>query len=71
MDGKIYGLKSHDHHFIMQQLVPLVVRKMQSKNLNVVLIEKSTFVKELCSKIATPEDFESLQHRVVLIFCRL
>jgi len=28
VDGKIYGLKSHDHRVIMRQLLPLVVRKM-------------------------------------------
>ena len=60
MDGKIYGLKSHDHYIIMQQLLPLIVRKMQNKNFGTVLIELSAFFKEPCSKNATPEDFENL-----------
>ena len=70
MDEKIYTLKSHEHHVIMHQLLPLVVRKVLNQNLTG-LMELSTFFKELCSKNATPEDFESLQDRVVLILCLL
>ena len=45
VDGKIYGLKSHDHYIIMQQLLPLVMMKLQNKNVNAILIELSTSFK--------------------------
>jgi len=71
IDGKIYGLKSHDHHIIMQQLLPLIARKMEDKNVAIALIELSNFFKELCSKVATPQDFERLQDRIIVTLCRL
>jgi len=70
-ERKINGLKSHDHHVIMQQLLPLVVRKLRNKELILVLIEVSSFFRELCSKVATPHDFEWLQHRIVVTLCHL
>ena len=60
IDGEIYGLKSHDHHVILQQLLPLVGRKMKGKNVGIVLIALSNFFKEFCSKIATPQAFKRL-----------
>ena len=71
IDGKIYGLKSHDHHIIMQQLLPLIARKMKDKNVAIALIELSNFFKELCSKVATPQDFERLRDRIIVTLCRL
>ena len=56
VDGKIYSLKSHAHHIIMQQLLPLITRKMENKNLGVILIELNNFFKELCSRVVTCED---------------
>jgi len=43
---------------------------MQNKNLDAVLIELSTFFKELCSKDASIEDFETLHDSIVLIVRR-
>jgi len=59
-EHKINGLKSHDHHVIMQQLLPLAVRKLRNKELILVLIEVNSFFRELCSKVATQHDFECL-----------
>ena len=71
VDGNIYGLKSHDHDIIMQQLLLLVVRKMQNKNLGTVLIDFNIFFKELCSKVVAHEDFERLQNRIVVMLFHL
>ncbi|XP_021838978.2 uncharacterized protein [Spinacia oleracea] len=71
IDGKLYGLKSHDHHILMQQLLPLALRKMQNKDVSRVLIDICNFFKELCSKAATPEDFEKLEKRIVVILCHM
>jgi len=60
VEGKICGLKSDDNHVIMQQFLPLVVRKMQNKNLGATLIEFSNFFRKLCYKFATPQDFKCL-----------
>ena len=44
---------------------------MQNKNLGTTLIELSNFFRELCSKVASPQDFERLQDRVTVTLCRL
>ena len=68
IDGKVFGLKSHDHYIIKQQLSPLVARKMNDKNVGIALIELSNFFKVLCSKVATPQDFKGLHDRVIVTF---
>ena len=41
---KIYGLKSHDCHILMQQLLPLAIRRTLPKNVSSVLVELSKFL---------------------------
>ena len=60
IDGKIHGLNSHGHHIIMEQLLPLVARKVTNKNVGIALIELNNFFKEPYSRIVTPQDFEML-----------
>ncbi|XP_026395725.1 uncharacterized protein LOC113290328 [Papaver somniferum] len=55
---KIFGLKSHDSHVIMQQLLPLEIRKTLSDRVSSVLIELSSFFQELFSKNSRPKDFK-------------
>ena len=44
----------------MRQLLPLIARKTNDKNMGIALVELSNFFKELCSKVATPQDFDRL-----------
>ena len=44
----ILGLKSRDCHILMQQLLPLAIRRALPKNVCEVLIELSTFFRKLC-----------------------
>lgn len=55
----------------MQQMLPLVVRKLRNKELILVLIEANSFFRELCFKVATPHDFECLQHQIVVTLCQV
>jgi len=66
LGGNLYGLKSHDHHILMQQLLPLALRKMKNKDVSKILIDLCSFFKDLCSKEATLQDFENLQDRIVV-----
>ncbi|MCL7037247.1 hypothetical protein MKW94_013047 [Papaver nudicaule] len=68
---KIFGLKSHDSHVLMQQLLPLAFRKTLPSKVSKVLMELSSFFRELCSKTSRPEEFEQLEKRIVLIVCEL
>ena len=67
----ISGLKSHDNHIIMQQLLPLAVRKSLPTNVARSLIELCNFYRQLCSKTMTFKDYEYLQDRVALTLCHL
>ncbi|XP_026400660.1 uncharacterized protein LOC113296573 [Papaver somniferum] len=68
---KIFGLKSHDSHVIMQQLLLLAIRKTLPDRVSSVLIELSSFFQELCSKNSRPKDFKELEKRIALILCNL
>ena len=58
---KYYGLKGHEHHIIINHLLPLVTRKMKHKNLGAILIELSTTFKYTCSNDTITEDVKSFK----------
>ncbi|KAK0596884.1 hypothetical protein LWI29_019852 [Acer saccharum] len=67
----IFGLKSHDSHKLMQQLLPLVARRALPKNVVEALIELSNFFRQLCSKVNLTSDLENIQDRIGLTLCHL
>ncbi|XP_042467274.1 uncharacterized protein LOC122050439 [Zingiber officinale] len=46
-ERNIWGLKSHDHHILMQLLLPLAIRKALPKDIVKVLIELTNFFRQL------------------------
>ncbi|XP_038706800.1 uncharacterized protein LOC120002208 isoform X2 [Tripterygium wilfordii] len=70
-DKSIWGLKSHDSHILMQQLIPLAIRKTLPKNVVEPLIELSNFFRQLCSKMNSTVDLEYLKERITLTLCHL
>ncbi|XP_077246449.1 uncharacterized protein LOC143886385 [Tasmannia lanceolata] len=70
-ERKLSGLKSHDCHVLMQQLLPLAVRSSLPKNVSSVLIELCNFFKELCSKVLNVSDLLKLQDRIALTLCHM
>ena len=68
-DRSIGGLKSHDSHVLMQQLIPLAIRKSLPKKVVEPLIELSNFFRQLCSKVVKVDDLNHLQSRIVLTLC--
>ncbi|XXG42875.1 hypothetical protein AAC387_Pa01g3044 [Persea americana] len=70
-EHKIFGLKSHDCHILMQQLLPLAVRRALPKNASAVLIELSNFFRGICSKTGTVEALNGLESRISTTLCHL
>ncbi|XP_038700144.1 uncharacterized protein LOC119997302 [Tripterygium wilfordii] len=68
---KISGLKSHDCHIIMEQLLPLAIRVVLPYRVSCVIIEFSCFFKELCSKVLQVDELETLQNRIVHMLCQM
>ena len=68
---KIFGLKSHDCHIIIEQLLPLAIRNMLPNNMTIVLVEFCSFFRVLCDKSLNHSDLDKLQDRIVITLCHL
>ncbi|XP_052723821.1 uncharacterized protein LOC108344223 [Vigna angularis] len=68
---KIGGLKSHDSHVLMEQLLPLAIRKTLPKEVSSILIDLCSFFKQLCNKVLKIDQLVQLQDRVVLTLCHM
>ncbi|XP_024163775.1 uncharacterized protein LOC112170678 [Rosa chinensis] len=70
-DRRIGGLKSHDNHILLQQLIPLSVRSSFRKKVVEGLIDLGKFLKVLCSKLNCAADLEEARSRIVVTLCDL
>ena len=68
---KIAGLKSHDCHVLLQQLLPLAMRNTMPTDVSIVLVELCSFFRKLCSKVLVLEELEQLQAKIILTLCHL
>ena len=64
-------MKSHDSHILIQQLFPIAIRGSLPNEVSKHLIELSYFFREICSKVLSLEDLESLQKRIAVTLCEL
>ncbi|KAF5442008.1 hypothetical protein F2P56_036986 [Juglans regia] len=67
----IVGMKSHDSHILMQQLLPIALRGSLPKKVIEPLIELSGFFRGICSKTMRLEDLDRLESRIPNILCQL
>lgn len=70
-DFTLPGLKSHDWHVLMQQLLPIAVRGILPKHVTLILVELSTFYRKLCSKVLRVEELEQLESQIALTLCKM
>ncbi|XP_071933830.1 uncharacterized protein [Coffea arabica] len=68
---RISGLKSHDNHILMQQLMPIALRKTLPKSVRYPLIRLSRYFRQLCSKVICPQDVVRLESEIAVILCDL
>ncbi|XP_019223770.1 PREDICTED: uncharacterized protein LOC109205511 [Nicotiana attenuata] len=61
---KLSGLKTHDCHVIMQELLPLALRRSVDKRVSSILIELCTFFRVLCSKELKLEELNLLEEKI-------
>ncbi|XP_019229639.1 PREDICTED: uncharacterized protein LOC109210641 [Nicotiana attenuata] len=61
---KLSGLKTHDCHVIMQELLPLALRRSVDKRVSSILIELCTFFCVLCSKELNLEELNLLEEKI-------
>ncbi|XP_040994301.1 uncharacterized protein LOC121240842 [Juglans microcarpa x Juglans regia] len=70
-DGKIKGMKSHDCHIFMQELLPVVIGGFLWPYVCQALINLSSYFKELCSRTLDLSVLHQLQANIPIIFCKL
>ena len=48
---KLHGLKSHDYHALMQQLLPIAIRSVLPKHVRYAIMRLCFFFNALCAKV--------------------
>ena len=70
-NGRLYGLKSHDCHVLLQQILSIRLQGFAHKDISLVLFELDSIFQDLCSRTLKRSDLEKLKERIVLILCKL
>ncbi|KAA0059068.1 transposase [Cucumis melo var. makuwa] len=70
-DLKLYGLKSHDHHVLMQQLLPVAIRGILPKHVRLAIIRLCFFFNAICKKKIDTSQLKGMQEDVVVTLCLL
>ena len=58
---KFGGLKSHDYHVLMQQVMPLALRSLLKPGRRIAIMRMSKVFRRLCTNVYNPEHFHSLE----------
>ena len=70
-DYLILGLKSHDNHILMQQLLTIALHGLLLALITRPLIKLSCFFREICSKMLKVFDIENLEKDIAVMLCEL
>ena len=54
LGGKLFSLKSHDHHVLLQQILPLLLRNTENQKIIDVIVHVNKIFQWLYSKIIDP-----------------
>ncbi|KAK7256311.1 hypothetical protein RIF29_29752 [Crotalaria pallida] len=70
-DLKLKGLKSHDCHVLMENLVPICIRSILPQKVRRTITKLCLFFKAICSKVIDPGKLPKLQREIILTLCEL
>uniref|UniRef100_A0A2N9HD91 DUF4218 domain-containing protein n=1 Tax=Fagus sylvatica TaxID=28930 RepID=A0A2N9HD91_FAGSY len=70
-NGRLFSLKSHDCHVLLQRVLPIGMRGIMDKDISTILFELGSFFQDLCSRSLRWSDLENLEDRIVLILFKL
>ncbi|XP_010424574.1 PREDICTED: uncharacterized protein LOC104709702 [Camelina sativa] len=68
-DCKIIGLKSHDYHVLMQQLLPVAIRGLLPKGPRIAISRICTFFNHLCQRVIDREQLLVMEKDIVETLC--
>jgi len=63
-ERKVFGLKSHECHIVLQHLLPLAVRKVLPEVVSAAVIRVSHFFKKFCASVFRKSDMDSLEAEI-------
>ncbi|KAG2405345.1 uncharacterized protein HKW66_Vig0046000 [Vigna angularis] len=70
-DLKLVGLKSHDCHVLMQQLLPVLIRGILPPSVRGILTRLSFFFNAICKKVVDPRGLDELENEGIRLLCQL
>jgi hypothetical protein len=70
-DGELRGLKSHDYHILMQQIMPLCLRTLLTKEVRVAIIRICRVFTRLCAKSVDRSTMDELLEETTTTMCML
>ncbi|XP_010445644.1 PREDICTED: uncharacterized protein LOC104728351 [Camelina sativa] len=68
-DCKITGLKSHDYHVLMQQVLPVAIRGLLTIGPRLGITRLCTFYHNLCQRVIDREEISVMEAEVVETLC--
>ncbi|XP_010495350.1 PREDICTED: uncharacterized protein LOC104772433 [Camelina sativa] len=68
-DCKVTGLKSHDYHVIMQQLLPIALRGLLPKGPRVAIVRLCAFFNQLCQRVIDRDQILAMEAEIVETLC--
>jgi hypothetical protein len=70
-DGELRGMKSHDYHILMQQILPLCLRTLLPKDVRIAIIRICRVFVRLCVKSVDPSSMTDLFNETAVTMCML
>ncbi|XP_050902383.1 uncharacterized protein LOC127112997 [Lathyrus oleraceus] len=70
-DLKLIGLKSHDCHILMQQLLPVAIRGILPKNVRHAITRLCLFFNDICNQVIDPDKLDEMENESIIILCQL
>ena len=70
-DLKLVGLKSHDCHVLMQQLLAVAIRDIFPNKVRLAITRLCFFINAICSKVLDPVKLDELENEVAIILYQL
>ena len=70
-DLKLIGLKSHDCHILMQQLLPVAIHGILPKYVRHTITQLCSYFNSMCSKEIDSHKLDELEEEIMVILCQL
>ena len=68
-DLRLIGLKSHDCHALMQQLLPIALKGIDQKHVRFAITKLCLFFNAICVKTVDVSKLKAIQEEIVLTLC--